>query len=253
MIDAFDRGEGEAVLMLHGAPSPRDDFRPMADALVAAGRRAIVADLPGYGRTPRLEPFSWDRTLEMLEELLTSRGVSRTTVVGFSSGGHLAIALAARGRIEVTGVLAIGAFLAMDDHGRAALKGFIELLRSEINPRDPQWGTIMVQRMLSADFAAARTEIREQVASWLTLTSPLVLADELEEATKRDLRVAAAAVTAPVIAAMGELDVACPPAFSHEIARVVPNARVEIRKGRGHALLLEDPAWCIEAALSLTR
>ena len=55
-----------------------------------------------------------------------------------------------------------------------------------------------------------------------------------------------------VVARVGTEDVACPPSYSDEIARLCPKGQMELVPGMGHAQLIEQPdatALAIRAAL----
>lgn len=249
-----DRGTGPAVLMLHGAPSPADDFGSMSEALCEAGMRALVPDLPGYGNSPAVEgDYSWERVLEVLEQSLLARGVRDVVAVGFSGGAHLALALAIRRRIHVRGVFAIAGFAAFDTAARAQMQQFVGMLRGGFDVASDDAKQIMIGRMLSPAFAASHPDAVRDVAAWAQLTTTDVLANELEAAMSADVRIGLRRLDVPVIAAVGDLDVACPVPFSREIAELAPRGALETRTGRGHALLLEDPDWCIATALALAR
>ncbi len=234
-------GEGPAVLLLHGAPSPAEDFAPLARAL-SSRARVLTPDLPGYGGTPALDGvYAWDRVVGMLVDELARRGLEEVTPVGFSGGSALAIALATSGKVGVKAVVTLGGFVALDEAGRAGMHQFARLLRGGADVSAPEWGAIMVARMLSPAFAGAHPERAAEVARWLMLTSPAVLADELEEAAKFDGRPGLARLEAPVVAVVGELDASLPVAYSEEIARVAKRGRLEVVAGSGHSLLLERP------------
>jgi pimeloyl-ACP methyl ester carboxylesterase len=65
-------------------------------ALSACERRRLYVDLPGTGNSDRCEPSS-DAIVDVLAEWIGSElGDSRFSLVGFSYGGYLALALAGR-------------------------------------------------------------------------------------------------------------------------------------------------------------
>jgi pimeloyl-ACP methyl ester carboxylesterase len=66
----------------------------------------------------------------------------------------------------------------------------------------------------------------------------VVVAEELSRAA--DLLPRLGALRMPILARVGELDAACPPAKTHAIARVATQTAVQIVPGAGHTLLLED-------------
>lgn len=91
-------GEGPPILLLHGAGEDVELLAPQAEAFAARGRRAIWADRRGTGASPR---DGWPgggvaAHADDAAELLRALDAGPATVLGFSSGGVLALALAAR-------------------------------------------------------------------------------------------------------------------------------------------------------------
>jgi pimeloyl-ACP methyl ester carboxylesterase len=96
-IGIFDVGVGEPVLVLHGFPDHAAGMLPVAEAIAASGRRAIVAALPGY--LPSEMPADGDVsvasvTLDFLG-VLDGLGVGRCSVVGHDWGASVAYQLGA--------------------------------------------------------------------------------------------------------------------------------------------------------------
>jgi pimeloyl-ACP methyl ester carboxylesterase len=88
-------GTGEPVVFVHGLGC--DGAASWADAAVRLGRRAVIMDLPGHGRSDR--PATFDYTLPSLAGAVARviEAVSGTAVdvVSHSLGGSAAIVLAA--------------------------------------------------------------------------------------------------------------------------------------------------------------
>jgi len=88
-----DRGDGPAIVFLHGHPFSRAMWAPQVDAL-SDEFRVIAPDLPGYGASPPLEQvMPMRRFADAVVELLDDLGVARATVVGLSMGGLVAMEL----------------------------------------------------------------------------------------------------------------------------------------------------------------
>jgi pimeloyl-ACP methyl ester carboxylesterase len=84
------------VVLLHGSPGGRFDFHGLLDTL-AADRCVIAPDLPGFGDSTRAVPdYSVHAHAAYLDAFLAALHEPRAHVVGFSMGGGVAIALAAR-------------------------------------------------------------------------------------------------------------------------------------------------------------
>jgi pimeloyl-ACP methyl ester carboxylesterase len=91
-------GEGPPILLIHGAAEDVGLLAPQAEAFAARGRRAIWADRRGTGASPR---DGWPERgvaghADDAAELLRALDAAPATVLGFSSGGVIALALAAR-------------------------------------------------------------------------------------------------------------------------------------------------------------
>lgn len=95
-VHYLDRGSGAPVVFLHGSgpgASGYSNFKQNLDAILAAGRRAIVFDMPGFGFSDK--PVDRDYTTEFFSETIVAAlaaiGVERCVLVGNSLGGAVAI------------------------------------------------------------------------------------------------------------------------------------------------------------------
>jgi len=94
--EAGPEGEAEAVVFVHGNPGSGEDWEDLL-AAVGEDRRAIAADMPGYGRAGR--PRDFDYTVPgyaaFLDKLLEQRGVERAHLVLHDFGGPWGLTWAA--------------------------------------------------------------------------------------------------------------------------------------------------------------
>lgn len=98
-ISVAELGDGPPVVFIHGSgpgASAVSNFRQNAQAFADAGYRVILPDLIGYGASSK--PAGIDYTLALftdtLKQALTLHGIDRTTLVGNSLGGGIAIQMA---------------------------------------------------------------------------------------------------------------------------------------------------------------
>jgi pimeloyl-ACP methyl ester carboxylesterase len=107
-----ERGQGDALLLLHGNGSMVQDFETSGLIDMAAARYRVIAfDRPGYGHSERPRSTIWtpDAQAALLHGALKQLGISRVTVLGHSWGASVAVALALKYPETVTGlVLASG-------------------------------------------------------------------------------------------------------------------------------------------------
>lgn len=85
-------GEGRAVVFLHGAGMDHTMFLAAADAVQAAGFRAVLCDLRGHGESELGAGvrFTADDALDDVLALVDALELDRPVLVGHSLGGNLA-------------------------------------------------------------------------------------------------------------------------------------------------------------------
>jgi len=121
------RGDGAAVVMIHGFGAELGGWRPfLAGARIE--RPILAVDLPGHGASPLAGAASLDDLVAAVVATLAAEGVVEADLIGHSLGGAVATAIAAGGEIGVRSLMLIapaglgpdvdGAFL--DGYGRAA-------------------------------------------------------------------------------------------------------------------------------------
>ncbi len=97
---AESRGEGPAVLLIHGNSSSKEIFCNQLDGEVGKRYRLIAMDLPGHGGSEdaRHPEISYNMTgyANCANELLGNLDISRAVVVGWSLGGHIGIDMIGR-------------------------------------------------------------------------------------------------------------------------------------------------------------
>ncbi|HRI72332.1 MAG TPA: alpha/beta hydrolase, partial [Polyangium sp.] len=231
-------GSGPTVLALHGSPSAPTDFDPLVQQLQKT-RRVLLPDMPGYGRSPHYPGLSLQRSVELIDEALISRGIKEVTIIGFSFGAWRGLLLALDGKTHVNALVALGGLAGFDpDHAVMAL-GYAKVLRGAESLRQPLLEEAMTARMISPDSARNNPAALAATMGWLDWPNPESLADEFEAgAVAMPCYDRLHTLRIPVLARVGELDVAAPPALSRRIVDAIPGAKLEIVEGKGHALLL---------------
>ena len=94
-----ERGEGAPVLLVHGLASDAEALAPVAEAVAAAGARAIAYDRRGYGRSGAPEPYEGTSVEEQAEDaaaLLRAVDAAPAVVAGDGFGALVALDLAKR-------------------------------------------------------------------------------------------------------------------------------------------------------------
>ena len=85
------------VVLVHGMGGDGGTWDRFARALVAQGRRVLVPDLRGHGRSARAASYLFEEFGADVVEVCDNLGLTRVDLVGHSLGGHAA-SLAAQAR-----------------------------------------------------------------------------------------------------------------------------------------------------------
>ncbi|MEO7094269.1 MAG: alpha/beta fold hydrolase [Polyangiales bacterium] len=97
-----DRGEGPAVVLLHGFASSLETWTAVVPEL-AKKHRVLTLDLKGFGWTDRPEgDYSPPAQAQLVLDLMKARGIEKADVVAHSWGSSIALQMAMRAPERVT-------------------------------------------------------------------------------------------------------------------------------------------------------
>jgi 3-oxoadipate enol-lactonase len=104
----IEKGEGPAVLCLHGIGGGASNFNPQIEDL-SKNYQVISWNMPGYGDAAPLEKTSFQGLSNAAFDILDTLGIEQTHLIGHSMGGMLAIEMAVRQPSRIASLSLIGA------------------------------------------------------------------------------------------------------------------------------------------------
>ena len=233
---------GHQVVLLHGQPGSGADWQQVAGRL-PAGLPVVALDRPGYGASrQRAGGFAFNARAVVAE--MDGRGIERAVLVGHSYGGGVALAVAqlAPERVEALVLLA--------SVGPGCLTGWDHLLAAPVAGEVcafTAWQlTPWLARARLAAIARRRPIAAGEFVNWHIwgqahhdhgpmwrsfLTEQRALVHELS-----DLTASLASVTQPVLLLADPNDTLVPVSTTHQLAAVLPDARVQLVNQTGHHL-----------------
>jgi 3-oxoadipate enol-lactonase len=232
------RGQGPAVLFLHGLGGSANGWLAQFVACRERGWRGIALDQRGAGRSDSPPgPFSVDLWAEDAESVLDGLGIGRIALVGHSVGcmvaartalrlGERAWALALCGGAkqwpeEAGPVFAERASLARAGRTDEVAEAVVATgLSQRCREHDPRLLGLMREAIASND--------GDSYARWAEATAK----GRMEDLDR---------IACPLFAFCGSEDPVTPPAAAERIAAAVPGGRTAVVEGAAHWCMLEDP------------
>lgn len=234
MINAVEH----VVILVPGAPTLSSDLTPLADGLRDMAEVHIV-EPPGYGQTPQAD-HSMAARARLLASLRRSLTATRVSVVGYSAGGYDALAAVELGA-SFDRVVLLDANIGLADLEREPYRQLAAAIRTASFSSE-----LMAQRLLAPVYAA-RPEMVERAAAWLSATAPLNLAGEIASfADAPDLTEVAIRLGDRLRIVHATLDAAIPFTRAEALAERTGAPLISL-DGLGHACLLESPSAVIAA------
>ncbi|MER6512261.1 alpha/beta hydrolase [Nonomuraea sp. NPDC001636] len=240
--------EAPALLLIHGSASSARSWDQMVP-LLTGSHRVIRIDLLGHGRSAKPDDrgYTTPDQARRVGEALDRLGVREAVVVGHSSGGAVATALAERRPGLVTALVLINTGPDLDAFIAPASAAFAP---SQWPPTDEQ-----IRLFASPGFSRPGyqppDELLDEVRCMTLHTLAATMQGTREYLQERPLPDRLAPLGKPLLVIFGADDRRWR-SSSASGYRVVPGAEIELLPGLGHTPILEDPEQTAIPLLTFT-
>ncbi|HET9071146.1 MAG TPA: alpha/beta hydrolase [Acidimicrobiales bacterium] len=261
-LAGVDRGEGPAVVLLHGQPGTSADWSAVVP-LLADRFRVLAPDRPGYGRTAG-PAAGFAGNAEAVLAHLDRAGVGRAVVAGHSWGGGVALRLAALAPDRVAGLVlaaSVGAdtptpldrVLALPPLGdllvAAALVGTgralsVPAVRRRLRGRLPPARSTALEALLRAGDGGRRSS-----PAWRSFA----VEQRAFVAEAAGLAAGLPGIACPAEVVVGAADRVVTPVAARRLAAAIPAARLVELPGVGHLLPHDAPHALARAVTGAAR
>lgn len=236
------RGNGPALLLVHGFPFDRTQWRHQL--LGFPNWLRVAPDLRGFGDSAAVPvaEAAWalgDYVADLLA-VLDELGVDRVVLCGFSMGGYIAFEFWRRHAERVRGLVLMDTKPEADSpEGRRARDAMAALVREQGNEAVAER---MLPQLLSRATVDAQPETVGQVRAMIARASAAGIVGALHAMREReDSRGLLGAITVPVLAVGGSEDPLTPPDVMRAMASGIPGARFVEVAAASHLAPLEQP------------
>jgi pimeloyl-ACP methyl ester carboxylesterase len=234
-----DRGDGPAIVFLHGHPFSRAMWASQVETL-SDEFRVVAPDLPGYGESPPVaEVMPMRRFADAVVELLDALGVARATVVGLSMGGLVAMELGLGYPERVAGLVLAATTAApateedTERRRRAA---------ADIDATGMLGHTVEMLPRLFGPVAARDPALTVPIVTTMLRTSPTGAAAALRGRAERpDYERLLGELRPPALVVAGDRDAYSTREVTAQLVAALPDPEVLTLPGVGHFPNLEAP------------
>jgi pimeloyl-ACP methyl ester carboxylesterase len=232
-------GSGPPLVMIQGYGWTIEQWDPRLVHALTAHHRVVMFDNSGIGKTAQLaEPTSIDDMANQTSALITTLGLGRPDVLGWSMGGAIAQALAVLHPAQVRDLVLCATF-----PGNGADVAAPVSSAPVINDGD-----------FPADQTKAYDAAKAAIAEFPASSPAPALAKAQQSSALSDWDVGHDAagpktshIAAPTLIADGTEDQLDPVANAHTLASLIKNSQLKLYPDAGHAFLFQD--WSSFAAL----
>jgi pimeloyl-ACP methyl ester carboxylesterase len=236
MLSFVEKGNGIPLLLLHAFPLDHSMWFAQADHF-RARYRVVMPDLPGFGDSKPVRPWTISDIGNDLQELLDKLKIETCMLAGLSLGGYIALPFAARHPRRISKlVLAHTRARADTDIERAGRNDMIATLRKDGTEALPGK---MLSRLLGP---AAPATVRE----WVTQTIQRVDANAAIHAIeamrdRADSTPSLQTIQCPTLVIAGDGDAIMKVEDARSMAAALPRGTLAVIPNTGHLSNLEDP------------
>jgi pimeloyl-ACP methyl ester carboxylesterase len=245
LIHYRDQGEGEPILLLHGAFSSLHTFEEWNSILVNNGFRVLRIDLPGFGLTGSRGDHRYDMAvyMETIREFLDVMEVDKCTIAGNSLGGWLAWEFALKYANRVNKLVLIASAGFIDDGSiplpfKMAKTPFINKVIKYVVKRN------VLEQFVKQVYGDKSKVSEELIQRYFELFSRegnpeafLAICNTKPKDNTNKLK----RIKAPTLILWGEKDEWIPIEYAYRFDIQIPNSDLIIYEGVGHIPMEELP------------
>ncbi|MHB1260853.1 MAG: alpha/beta fold hydrolase [Thermoplasmatota archaeon] len=245
--------DGPALLLIHGFPFDRAMWRFQVGPLTAAGYRVVVAELPGFGRSEevggKVVPLeSMDAMAAELVRIMDRLRIDRFVPMGFSMGGYVALAVAAKVPARLAGLILVDT-RAEADSEEARKKRDATADQVQAHGTRQLAMAMMANQLTEATRTSERLLAEEVRAMMLRQPKAAVVAGLKAMRDRPDRRDLLKGLECPVLILVGEKDPITPPAAANVMADLARKSDLVTIPGAAHLTPMERPDEVNEAVL----
>jgi 3-oxoadipate enol-lactonase len=237
-------GSGPVILMLHGIGGGHRVFAPQVETFASLGYRAVAWDMPGYGHSAPIEPYTFKglahSCITLIESLVHGTKRDNVVLLGHSMGAMVAQEVVARRPELVNRLILCGTSPAFGKPDGDWQRDFIARRTAPLDAGQSmaQLAELLVPQMIGPGSLPEGVALATHCMAGV---HPPAYRRALEALVTFDRRAALPLIQVPTLLVAGEFDKNAPPAVMQKMAARIAGSRYAELPGIGHLQNLEAP------------
>jgi len=225
--------EAYPIVVLHGWALNSHTYARLKRQLSKLYPRVLIPDLPGFGSKKKLnKPLYLRDYVDYVHKLLSQSKINKTTLVGHSFGGRIALKYAEKYPHTLEKLVLTGVPVYKEN---SSLKRALLLLLAKAGKK------IFAFFALTKFTRFARIILYKLVGSADYLKADPVLRTTLQNILAEDLSLVAKKVNTPTLLVWGDKDLHTPLWIAVKAEKIMPNAKLMVVSDADHGLIYKDP------------
>lgn len=228
------------VLMLHGIGGGHLSFAPQVETFATAGYRAVAWDMPGYGHSAPIEPYTFKGLAQSCIALIETLNCDELVLLGHSMGGMVAQEVVARRPELVAKLVLCGTSPSFGKPDGDWQQAFVRerMAPLEAGRSMAELAEVLVPQMVGPGSLPEGVRLATHC---MAQVPPATYRRALECLATFDRRAGLPAIRVPTLLVAGEFDKNAPPAVMKKMAGAIAHSSFLEMKGVGHLQNLEAP------------
>lgn len=237
-------GAGPTILMLHGIGGGHRAFAPQVETFATSGYRAVAWDMPGYGNSPPIEPYTFkglaQSCISLIEALMKPRGGGTVILLGHSMGGMVAQEVVARRPELVSHLVLCGTSPSFGKPDGGWQKSFIAERTAPLDAGQDmaQLAQVLVPQMIGPGAMPEGVQLAQSVMAGVNAST---YRRALEAIVTFDRKASLGAIHVPTLLVAGEYDRNAPPAVMKRMGEHIAGSDFVELPNVGHLMNMEAP------------
>lgn len=217
-------GSGQPLVLMHGGMTTAEDFGLVVPTL-AQTRQVIAFERQGHGHTADIDrPFSLEQWADDTAALLQHLNIEQADMLGYSTGGSVALAFALRYPKMISRLVLASAIYNREGYYPGIMEGLLQATADDMPD--------ILREMY--------TRVAPHRENWSKLVKKSVESvAEFKGWQKKDIRT----ISAPTLVMVGDSDIVRTE-HAVELYRLIPNAKLAVLPDTDHVgILVQHAAW----------